>query len=272
LYGLTFNGKNSSEFGLVMQSKNRPILPEPKLVYEEMPGQDGELDYSEINPDGRTKWKPRIHEITFEFDRRNLNCRDPRLVRIRAHEIALWLMSGEQRLIYDDETAVFYLARVSNKLDMEAQITPNRPFTVQFKCRPYGYLVTKSNEQLQFGQGLMLGYGLKLMSPTVYNVAGNTELTVYNSGTFVKPIIRINGSFTTISIACNGKTLSYNAALSNSQLDIDCHLMQVYQGLINKNTNMTGDFLELVKGDNAMQITGTGLNCTITIEFRPLYL
>ena len=46
LYGLTFNGRHSSEFGLVMFSRNRPILPEPKLVAEDIPGMDGEYDFS----------------------------------------------------------------------------------------------------------------------------------------------------------------------------------------------------------------------------------
>jgi predicted phage tail component-like protein len=116
-----------------MESKNRPIMPEPKIIVEEAAGTDGDYDYTDSNPEGRTKYKPLPHDIGF-----SLKERDMAVLRIRAHEIANWLACGEQQLIYDDETAVFYLARVINKLDLENQIVALRRFNVQWKCRPSG--------------------------------------------------------------------------------------------------------------------------------------
>lgn len=267
-YGVIFNGKHSyRDFGLIMLSKNRPILPEPKIIVDEVPHLDGDYDYSECNPDGRTKYKPRTHEIEF-----SLKERDPALVRIKAHEIASWLACGEQQLIYDDETAVFYLARVANKLDLENQILSVKRFTVQWKCRPFGFSVVQSSEQIQFGQGLMLGYGYRLdMVPLVFEVAGAKTLNVYNPGRYVKPLIRITGSLTNISFVANGKTLTYGAALDDETVDIDCSKSQATKGSVNVNNNVSGNYIEFGDGDNTLQITGTGLNCTVSLIFRYLY-
>lgn len=268
-YGVKFNGLHSyNDFGLIMLSKNRPILSEPKLVVEDVPGTDGEYDYSDCNPDNRTKYKPRPHDIEFSLKERN-----PALVRIKAHEIANWLACGEQQLIYDDETAVFYLARVANKLDLENQIVSVKRFTVQWKCRPYAYSVVKSTDQIQFGQGLMLGYGYKLdMVPLIFAVTEAKTLSIYNPGRFVKPLIRITGAFTNISFTANGKTLTYGAASASGTIDIDCEKQQAIKGTDNVNNNVSGDYIEFKNGDNTLQITGTGLNCTVSLIFRYLYM
>ena len=268
-YGVRFNGKHSfNDFGLVMFSKNRPIFPEPKIIVDEVAGTDGDYDFSECNPEGRAKYKPRPHDIEF-----SLRERDPAMVRIKAHEIASWLACGEQQLIYDDETAVFYLARVANKLDIENQILSVKRFTVQWKCRPYALSVVKSDEQIQFGQGLMLGYGYKLdMVPTVYVINEAKTLNVYNPAMHVKPLIRITGSLTNISFSANGKTLTYGAALASETVEIDCSKQHAVKGATNVNNNITGDYLEFANGDNTLQISGTGLNCTVSLIFRYLYL
>jgi predicted phage tail component-like protein len=267
--GVKFNGLHSyQDLGLIMESKNRPILPESKIIVEEAAGTDGEFDYSDSNPEGRTKYKTRPHDIGFSLQERNMA-----LLRIKAHEIANWLACGEQQLIYDDETAVFYMARVVNQLDLENLIVSLRKFTVRWKSRPYAYSVVDSTEQIQFDQGLTLGYGYKLdMVPLVFNITGATTLNIYNPGRFVKPIIRITGVLTNISFTTNGKTLTYGAASASGTIDIDCSKPQAVKGTDNVNNNIAGDYIEFVHGDNQLQITGAGLNCTVTLIFRYLYL
>jgi predicted phage tail component-like protein len=251
-----------------MESINRPVLSEPKIIVDEIPGQDGDYDYSECNSEGRTKYKPLPHTIGFTLKERN-----PVIIRIRAHEIATWLSCGEQQLIYDDSTAIFYLARVVNKLDLEKIIMSVKKFIVQWKCRPFGFSVVESTDQIQFGQGLMLGYGYKLdMVPLVFAVTESKTLNVYNPGRYVKPLIRITGSLTDISFTVNSKTLTYGAALANETVDIDCSKAQTIKGIENVNNDVSGDYIEFVNGDNTLQITGTGLNCTVSLIFRYLYL
>lgn len=269
MLGFTFNGKHCfNDFGIVMKSKNRPILPEPKEIVEDVPSIDGEYDFSEANPEGRTKYKTKPIEVECTFFQKDLT-----YLRIRAHEIAAWLSCGKKPLIFDDETPVYYLAKVSNQLDLEQQIAQLGWFTINFKCDPYAYGVISSNEQLKFGQGLICGYGYRLdMVPTIYTITEPTTIKVYNPGTFVKPIIKITGTGSNISIASGLKTLHYNKAFSNAELKIDCKKMQTTLNGVNVNNDITGDEdIELVNGNNDIQINGSNLNITVTLEFKYLY-
>lgn len=249
MYGLTFNGKHSfTDFGLITYSKNRPILAEPKIIIEDIQGIDGEYDFSDVNPDNRTKYKSKVHEIEFTVKESNLVS-----LREKAHQIAEWLACGEKQLVYDDEPTVFYLGKVINKLDLENQIRTVKRFTVQFRCKPYAYLIDQST--------------------TNKTITGNTTITVNNAGTYVKPLIKVNGSCDNITFAVNGKTFFYNSPVIPSQvLDIDCEKMEVLKGSFNITQNSTGDFLELINGTNTIQVTGTNLNCTVSVIFRPRFL
>lgn len=272
MYGLTFNGKHSyNDMGLIMLSKNRPILPEVKEVVEDVQGADGEYDYSAINPDNELKFKPRIQEVTFNFDRNKLNKQDPRVIRQAARKVAAWLGRGESVLIFDDEADKQEYAKVNNKLDLENQIESGRPFTVNFKCRPFPCQID-SVESIILDSSILLDSDIRLDDVYQFTVNGNKTVEVNNFGTHsIKPVIEIMGTFTTLSITANGKTLNYAEAISNKTIILDCVLLQAKDGMTNKNNVMTGDFLILQSGINLVQITGTGLNCTVTFKFKPLY-
>jgi phage-related protein len=232
-----------------MYSKVRHILPEPKLVYEDLPGVDGEYDFSDVNPDGRTMYKPFVEEITF-----TLLENDSTAFRQKSRQIASWLACGEKVLVYEDEPNVYYLARVVNRLDIENQLVKVKAFTAQFKCKPFGYAFTEDTF-------------------TLNSIIEQDEMEIDNQGTYVKPIITIQGSFTTLVLTILEKTLTYNEALSNAEIVIDCEKMScIKDGAINKNNKLSGSFLVLENGTNFLQISGTGLNCDISVTFRQRFL
>lgn len=269
--GFTFNGKHSlNDMGIIVKSKNRPILPEPKIVVEELNGVDGDYDYSDVNPDARTKYKSRIMDVDCSFKTKNMS-----YIRVKAHEVAAWLACGEKQLVFDDETAVVYLARVNNQVDLETQIAKIGRFTIQFKCRPLGLSPVTSNEDINFGDGLMCGYGYRLdMVPTIFNITGAAAaLNIYNPGTYVKPLIRVTGSFAWIAFSTNEKSLTYGAPLANEKLDIKCAEFEcIKNDTENCMNNLSGDFIEFANGNNALYISGVSLNCTVTLIFNYLYL
>lgn len=242
--GLTFNSVHSDTLGLVMFSKNRPILPEPKIIAEELPGADGDYDYSTVNPDGRVKYKPVIYEIEFSFaDKSMAN------VRTKAHAVAAWLACGEKALSFDDDSGKYWLAKVVNKLDLENQMIALRKFTVQFKCQPYAYGTTEETH--------------------TYATAGSK--TINNPGTYVKPKFTITGTFTTLTLSCGGKTLTYSEAIAGATIVID-NFHCIKDGAINAGNKLSGSFFEFANGNNALVIGGTGLDCSIVVSFRPVYL
>jgi predicted phage tail component-like protein len=272
LFGLTFNGKHSfNDMGLILLSKDRPILPEPKEVTEDIPGADGEYDYSQVNSDNEQKYKPRVQEITFAFDRNNINWRDPRVIRQAARKIAAWLGCGESTLTFDDEADKQEYAKVNNKLDLENQIESGRPFTAQFRCRSFPCQID-SVETLMLDSKILLDSNLRLGDEFQFAVTGNTTVIVNNFGTHsIKPTIEITGSFTSITIAVGNKSITYSEAVSSKTIILDCAVKRASDGDTNKNNKLTGDFITLPVGVNSVQITGTGINCTVIFRFRPLY-
>jgi predicted phage tail component-like protein len=272
MYGLSYKGKHSyNDFGLIMLSKNRPILPEPKIITEEAAHMDGSFDFSESNPEEETKYKEFNQEIEFNFDRSRINWRDPRAIRQISRSVAAWLAGGEGELVFDDSLDVYYLARVSNKLDLENQIESGRPFTVYFKCRPFA-IQRDSTESITLDSWISLDSDIRLDDVYSFDVSGTKTVEVNNFGTHsVKPVIEIVGNFTTISFTLNGKTLTYSEAITGETLIIDNALMIAKKGSSIKNTKLTGDWLTLPAGINSIQISGAGLNCTVTFKFRPLY-
>ena len=250
MFGLTFNGKHSfNDLGLIMFSQNRPILPEAKIITEEISGKDGEYDFSTVNPDKRIKYKNRSMEIKFTIKERDLIT-----LRQKAHSVAEWLACGEQNLIFDDDPNVYWIAKVTNKVDLEHQIIITKEFTVYFSCKPYCYSST--------------------LTTSTHAVAANGSKTVANSGTYVKPVIRISGACDTISFAVNGKTLTYTAPIAVGQpIEIDCEGGTAYKsGTSSVLNNVSGDFIELIKGNNVVVIAGTNLNCEVSFVFRSKYL
>jgi predicted phage tail component-like protein len=273
VFGLTFNGQHSyNNHGLIMLSKNRPILAEPKEIAEDAQGRDGEFDYSACNPDEEIKRKPRIQEITFAFDRNKINWRDPRVIRQKARSIAAWLGVGEALLVMDDESDKQEHAKVSNKLDLENQIETGRPFTVYFKCRPFSEQIDSSENITLLDSKVLLDSTLRLDDRYQFIITENTTIEVNNIGTHsVKPVIEITGTFNTLHFVASGKALIYNEALVSGTLSIDCKTMQARNGATNKGSMLSGYYLILAAGINSVQIGGAGLNCTVTFKFKPLY-
>lgn len=229
MYGLTFNGRHSSEFGLVMFSKNRPILPEPKIVSEDIPGMDGEYDYSNVNPDGEIKYKPRMIDIDF-----TLKERDPTKLRVKSNQIAAWLACGEQQLIFDDEPDKYYLATVSNKLDLDNQIVSIKKFTVHFRCRPmkYGISLEGNIEWDTFN------FEEDVLQDIEFDVVSSSTVTIINLSRTVRPTINADAS---MSITAGGITYALTSGDNK------------FYGL------------KLNPGENELTITGTG---HIKILFR----
>lgn len=223
MYGLTFNDKHSfNEFGLIMYSKNRPVLPEIKDASEELPGMDGEYDYSEVNPDKEVKYKARPIDIEFSLKEPN-----PKLLRIKANKIAAWLACGEKQLIFDDEPDKYYLAKVVNKLDLDNQIVTVKRFTAQFRCRPFKFGLYLEGADIWD----TFNFEEDVSQKVEFNVTGSSVVTIINVGRKVIPTINVNAN---MSIILGGTT--YNLIAGDNKF---------YD-------------LKLMNGNNQITVNGTG--------------
>lgn len=259
-YGVTFNGKNSKDLGLIMKSDNRQLLPSTKDRYVDIPTMNGTHLFSDGLQD-------RFIDIQFGVIEDSLHD-----IRRKARDIARWLFTRKRvQLIFDDEPDKFYMAKVANQLDLEEQITKTGRFTVTFRCLPLAQLIEDAtnytlDSEIQLDNDVMLGdeYSFSITQPTT------VELNNFGSDE-VKPIIRVIGSFSTLSITVDGVTFQYNQAFSG-ELEINNEKYIVKSGTTNKIRATNGEFITLQEGINQIEISGSNLNCEVVFVFKPQYL
>ena len=270
-----YNGKNSfTEFGIIAKSVKRPLLPTLKKKQLVIPGRHGSYDFGDNTFDNRTI------SVLLQFVGQNIND-----LRLQARNIAAWLSGGYTPLTFDDEPDKYYLARVYDGIDLNSFALAGEA-TVTFECMPFALYQVSTGEDVLLDSVLPLDSNILLNTVDAYTVAvkGNTSCAINYWGTQEVGLdspdgskfdIIITGSFTTLSITLNGKTINYVVPMSGQTLIINNVDATIKIGSTNMLSNCTGDltdFLKLVPGINTATISGTGLNCSVLFDFRPQYL
>lgn len=136
LTAFTFNGKHSSDFGIIVTSRNIPMISEARTDTEKIPQKDGSYDFSDGTYGDKTI------EIECEFMSEEVN-----QFRSKARQIASWLITrNKARLIFDDESDIYYNVRIINQIDVE-QIASIGIFMIQFKSDPFAYSNVQQTKQ-----------------------------------------------------------------------------------------------------------------------------
>lgn len=127
--GLTFNGRHSSELNLILGKPRRPLLPENRDTYIDVPFRNGSI----LAPDNSKK----DIEVECPF---TLEVPSNSTMYDEARKIARWL-STENRvpLIFDDDPNYYYNAKVISNIildELEEFEEYLADFTVVFRCEP----------------------------------------------------------------------------------------------------------------------------------------
>lgn len=214
----TFNGHNSSDFGVWISGSGTYGAPSWDVDEVEVPGRNGTLHID----NGRLKnlqvtypaFIPRGWPVKWAGFK-DMLLRDPAFLRLE-----------------DTYHPDYYrLASFIGPLDPEVTAA-NRSgsFDVRFICRPERWLV--SGEEM-----LSISSGDVLQNPT---------------GFPAKPLIRVVGTGT-ITVGDYSVTVSANS----NYTDIDCELMDAYCGTSNRNGNITtSEFPVLESGENTITYSG----------------
>lgn len=272
-----FNGKWSNEFNLICKSVNRPLLPaiRPRMI--EVYGRSGVIDY------GGGDYATRL--ITMHIAYKGKNFIE---LRSRARNIAAWLNVGNwSRLVFDDEPDKFYFARIISNIDFE---TINRvgEADIIFECQPFAYMVVDTSLDPTWEEADFL-WATDLPINTIdsyqFSATGNTSFVFNNPGTVIinknspqgsKSDIIVTGIWTNISISLNGSTLTFSEpSVTNKSLVINNVNMEITLNGANKLSKLSGDidsFLSIVPGDNTINISGTGVNVNVLLDFTPAWL
>lgn len=124
--GLTFNDKHCNELGLTMTASRRPILPETKDTYIDIPHRNGSILIADTS----------VGDIIVEVDFTIVEDSTTNLYA-KARSIGAWLSTiARKPLVFDDDPTYIYKAKVVSGLNVE-QITDFESigdFTVSFRC------------------------------------------------------------------------------------------------------------------------------------------
>lgn len=250
----SFNNVESSVFSLVCRSIKRPLLPAVKVRRIEPVGASGvyDLDLDE-NEYSMRRMTMGIAYIGTDYTE----------LRTRARSIAAWLsVNGWLKLIVNDEPDKYYLAKVTDEIDLKG-LWESGSAEIIFDCQPFAYsVVEETNSKILAAPGTLAFTNL------------GTRVINRKSPQGSKFKIEVVGSWTTLTLSMNGKTINYPVS-GTGTLVIDNIEMEAYLGIVNKYGVVMGDvdtFLSLIPGDNTLTIGGTGINATVTIKYIPLWL
>lgn len=213
---ITFNGQNSLDYGLYV-SGNQTF-------------NSAEKDYSKVSVPGRSGdllvFNKRYKNVNVNYDAILIENYEENAERVRS-----WLLSADGYCRLEDtyHQNEFRIASFSGPIDFDTKMLEAGETTLTFDCKPQRWL--KSGEQ-------------KII------VTPDNNRSVLNPTLFEsKPLIRIYG---TGQIFIGTGNITINAA-GSEYIDIDCDIMDCYEGLLNRNGNVTiSKWPEFTPGNNSI--------------------
>lgn len=269
-----FNNIKSTDYNLVSKSVNRPILPPLRPRMTEIYGKSGLIDYG----GGDYATRQIIMHIGYIGT-------DYNELRTRARSIAAWINTTQwAKLIINDETDKFYLARVIEGIDFE---TLNRvgEADITFECQPFAYMVVDTGidatwDSATFPWTIGMPWEMDNYTFLVSDTGGTfdfdnpgTTTIDYKSPQGSRSDIKIVGGWGSLEVRLNGKHLSFPPGTGEILIDnIDMTVMIDGE---NKLSVVGGDidsFLPIIPGQNTLKVSGVDLNVGVYLEFRPQWL
>lgn len=219
----TFGGVNSSDYGIWLSGEGTFNAPERRYISVEVPGRNGNLTLKE---------DPVFSDILHfypAFIARSFSS------NLEGFRNAIARFSGKQRLTDTYHPNEFYKAEFVDALD--ASVVP---------------LAVAGNFEIRFRR-----------DPRRFLTSGETKLTFTASGTITNPtrfkcmpLLRIYGNG---SVGVGSNTITLSGA--GTYTDIDCEMMEAYQGSASRNANVTfsqNNFPTLSPGSNGISL-GSGI-------------
>lgn len=216
-----FDGRPSTDFGVMVFSHGQYTDPEPNETEERIPGMNGVLHF----------WDGTFSDVNISYSVM-VKGKDAIEVREKVERMRAWLLSKRKYCRLQDTLHPDYyrMGIYSGKSDVEySENEQMGKLQIEFQCKPQKFL--KSGE-----------------IPTVLT---SSSSVLYNNTDFAaKPLIRVYGSGT---ITVAGISVSITGV--SGYADIDCELQEV-EGYNDRTTLQNGKFPVLDPGESQISYTG----------------
>lgn len=264
--GFKFKDIHSSQFGVSVRTKSRPIRPSAKMFLSEVPCRDGVYDFSASNPYGREFYNNRTFAVSMSIYADNMTLMQEKLTRL-----SNWLC-GKGELIFDDIPLVKWTGKVSDEIIYMPEHEGRKAvIEVTFSAEPFSRCVfgtdgpTIGMEHIVIGDNIPIG----IDEVYTYTVSGKGDITVMNVGDRpMRPVIEISGNASGIKLAVEDKALSFNA---DGDVTVDFDKQSVTDS--NGRVKISGVFFEFQSGKNILHIENSNTDkLTVRIHYIPQFM
>ncbi|MNM67518.1 Phage tail protein [compost metagenome] len=262
---LTLDGLTPRELGMgVFQKTQRPILSSTVDNSVTLPHMHGAYDF------GATMG-PKVFTLECAF-----MARDYRELQERVSTLAAFLLDADGRprtmpIIFANQPDRQYTVRYTGDLQID-RIAGLGTFTLPFTAYdPFPYSVESTSDLLTWDTDYTWdddfewddGYSFSLTSPSTVEVnnLGNQNAL---------PIIKISGSFSSLSLTVGGVVFTYNMPMSGI-LELDFKRKTAKIGTTNVLQNSNAKFGKLPPGISYVIVGGSNLNISMDIIFNFKY-
>jgi len=236
---IVFGGERSDSYGMVVSEPPSFGRGRRKQTIFNVPGRNGAvLIQEDAWEDEARPYNVFISEDLQEDSGGNIT--GTLAERVNAFMEAIDSLSGWQRLEDNFEPDIYRMAYYSGGDTFTNELLTVGRATLNFTCKAQRFL--KSGET-----GVVVVNGDSLVNPTKFAS---------------KPLIKIEATNQTVSVAINGKTIT---AVVADYIYIDCDEQNAYRLPSEiRNDKISGSFPTIASGSNTVGITGTPTKVTIT--------
>ncbi|CAM3729030.1 distal tail protein Dit [Mesobacillus zeae] len=259
---ITLDEYAPSHFGLLfLKDHYHPMTPEMREKAMTIPGMDGQWDFG-------SEWGSRQFKLPFamiEYDRYELQR------KLRALVAFLLDPYGKPRTIkltFDYEPDKFYEVKLDGKIDIKRMMDTGQ-FDLSFVAhKPYAKFLVSADE-IAVDSDIPVMSDFTIGAEYEFTTNGEQTITVINDGSIaVRPTMFISSLHSAVTVSANGKAFTLNESANIVEVNGEFYTVKVNG--VNSLSLMTGDFIELLPGENNVTITGTSVN--ISFKFYSQYI
>lgn len=248
-------------------STDEPATPSLRNMSVSVPGRHGAYDFGGYLGE-------RVFKLDVVFPRQSYS--DLKR-QIRAFNRRFFDVYGRPKTVslrFGDEVDKYYNVRLTSAIPIDRSAERGYASIQLTAYDPYAYSTVNANdvtwgsEVVTFEWSYLLGMG---------GTAGGERITraqtipIYVDGESLRPVIEINGRANGLTISANGQSFKLpNFTATKWTIDGDRYV--VLRNGVEDLGAMTGDFIELLHGDNDVEISGSALDFDLTIKYRDRYV
>ena len=256
------------EFGAdVLLNSEEPALPALRNLSVTVPGRHGAYDFGAY-------FEPREFTLNIVFMRQDYADLKRDIRKLNRLLVDEYARPRTLKLRFGDEVDKYYNVRVTQAVPVERAAERGFITLGLTAFDPYAYSMVMADEVVWGSEIITFEYNYLLgMGGTGggFKVSSPQTIPIYVDGESLRPIIEIDGSANGLTISANGKSFKL-PNFSATKWIIDGGNFVVKRNGVEDLSAMSGDFIELLHGDNNIAIIGSSMNFDITIKYRDKYI